>query len=293
VATNKYFNHYSYRREQDLVDDLVVEAIKIFGHDVRYIPFTVVAEDPLFGEDPLRKFDGAEEIELYVKSVDGFEGEGQFLSKLGYEIQDSITFTVARRRWDQIRNTNTLLDEVGYLYQTESANTRNQSAISVSTAYANTFSITLETGTAGANTYSISSTRPLEGDLIYFPMVDRVFEIKSVSHEAIFYQTGRLQTYDLYCELFNYSAERFGTGNTTIDAIETRYSLDVLNFQFTLEDGTGSLLDESSGSYIIEHRLEDTNPTANNEYFNSGAVFKGNAIQDFSESNPFSERNPW
>ena len=73
MARNKYFNHFSYGREQDLVEDLVLETIKIYGHDVRYIPRTIVARDDVFGEDVLSTFDAAAEVEMYVKNVEGFE----------------------------------------------------------------------------------------------------------------------------------------------------------------------------------------------------------------------------
>jgi hypothetical protein len=76
---NQYFNNFNYGREQDLVEDLCLEAIKIYGYNVRYIPSTFVREDPLFGEDTLRKFDDAVELEMYIKNVEGFEGEGDFL----------------------------------------------------------------------------------------------------------------------------------------------------------------------------------------------------------------------
>jgi hypothetical protein len=229
VPTNVYFNNFGYAREQDLVEDLSIEAIKIYGHNVKYIPKAAARRDPLFGEDTLATYDDAVDIEMYIKNVEGFEGEGDFLSRFNLEIRDSVTFTVARKRFDQARSER-LTTEVGYSYLQEEANTNTPSRQFLSTS-ANTeiYGITLETGTDEG--YAITNNRPTEGDLIWFPMVDKLFEIKFVEHEAVFYQMGRLQTYDLRCELFTYSNERIDTGISDIDAIEDNLSTDILTFE--------------------------------------------------------------
>ena len=293
MPTNVYFNNFAYAREQDLVEDLTIEAIKIYGHNVKYIPKTAVRRDALFGEDTLATYDDAAELEMYIKNVEGFEGEGDFLSKFNLEIRDSVTFTVARKRFDQARSER-LTTEVGYSYLQESANTAAPSrqflSTSANTAYLS--GINLETGTDEG--YAITNNRPAEGDLIWFPMVDKLFEIKFVEHEAVFYQMGRLQTYDLRCELFTYSNERIDTGISEIDAIEDTLTTDILNFEFALDDdgtyGAGVLQNEDGGSIMQEYRIEGAQPTANNEYFQSSdPVFSSSSIIDFSERNPFSE----
>lgn len=292
MPTNVYFNNFSYAREQDLVEDLSIEAIKIYGHNVKYIPKNAARRDPLFGEDTLSDYTDAVDIEMYIKNVEGFEGEGDFLSKFNLEIRDSVTLTVARKRFDQARSER-LSTEVGYSYLQESANTAAPSRQYLSTS-ANTalFGINLETATSDG--YAITSNRPTEGDLIWFPMVDKLFEIKFVEHEAVFYQTGRLQTYDLRCELFTYSNERIDTGISEIDAIEDNLSTDILGFEISLDDdggyGAGTLQLEDGGSLMQEYRIEDNQPTANNEYFSSNdPVFSSSSVIDFSERNPFSE----
>jgi len=233
VPTNVYFNNFSYGREQDLVEDLTIESIKIYGHNVRYVPKNAVRRDPLFGEDTLATYTNAVEMEMYIKNVEGFEGEGDFLSKFNLEIRDQVTFTVARKRFDQARSER-LTTEVGYSYLQEEADTNAPSRQFLSTsANTNLFGINLEEGTAEG--YSITNNRPTEGDLIYFPMVDKTFEIKYVEHEQVFYQTGRLQTYDIRCELWSYSNERIDTGISDIDKIEDNYSTDILVYELTLE----------------------------------------------------------
>lgn len=281
MATNKYFNNFSYAREQDLVEDLTIESIKIYGHDVKYIPKTIVARDNLFGEDPLMKFTTAADVEMYIKNVEGFEGEGDLLSRFGLQIRDEMTFTLARKRFDQIR-TEKLMTEVGYNILTEEANTNTPSRQFL-TANNETESIVLETGTA--NGYSINSNRPMEGDLIYFPMVDKIFEIKFVEHEQIFYQTGRLQTYDLRCELFSYSSEKLDTGYSEIDIVEDQYSLDQTFYQTLLEDGEVLLAEDGDG-IVQEFQISTIDAQADND-----TVYKSNILED--DIIDFSEKDPW
>jgi len=288
VPTNKYFNNFNYGREQDLLEDLIVESIKVYGHEMKYLPRTLVEEDELFGEAKLSKFEDSVPVEMYIKNVEGFEGEGDFLSKFGVEIRDQMTFTMSRRRFDQIRGGESLQTEVGYQIQAESANTDSPSRQFL-TDNANVDGIMLESGTPGSNNYTITSNRPNEGDLIYFPLTDKLFEIKFVEHEEVFYQMGRLQTYDLRCELFQYSSERIDTGDSAIDVIEDELSADVLFNELTLEDDSGALSFEDGDSIITEYRLEDTDDQANNEFFTTEST----GIIDFSEANPFSEIDRW
>ena len=282
MATNKYFNNFAYAREQDLVEDLTIESIKIYGHNVKYLPKTISGIDHLFGEDKLLKYETAADVEMYVKNVEGFEGEGEFMSKFGVQLNDQLTLTVARKRFDQIR-TEKLTTEVGYNYLQESANTDAPSRQFL-TGNNHTESIILETGTTGVNSYSITANRPQEGDLVFFPLVNKIFEIKFVEHEDIFYQTGRLQSYDLRCELFKYSSEQIRTGNTEIDSTETAGTLDTLLYELLLENGD-KLLEEDGDSLVQEYQLFTQDAGANNSFFQS----EGESIIDFSERNPFSE----
>lgn len=279
MATNKYFNNFNYAREQDLVEDLTIEAIKIYGHNIKYLPRTRVNTDHLFGEDTLSSFNEGIDIEMYIKNTEGFEGEGDLLSRFGLEIRDSVTFTVARKRFDQSITSPKLLTEVGYNLIFEDGSTTTPSRQYL-TGSQDTDSIMQE-----GDDYENTINRPQEGDLIYFPMVGKLFEIKFVEHEQIFYQTGRLQTYDVRCELFDYSSETISTGNTEIDAIETTYSLDVLSNEIIIEGTTDILQLEDGGSLLQEYSVETTDKSANNEFFQ----VQSESILDFSESNPFSE----
>lgn len=100
MAKNPFFKHRS--SEQNLVNSLTVESIKIHGYDMVYIPRTLVQEDDIFGEDVLSKFEEGNTIEMYIESVDGFEGEGDFLSKFGLEIRDTLSMVVSKTRFETV-----------------------------------------------------------------------------------------------------------------------------------------------------------------------------------------------
>ena len=207
MPTNFYFNNNAHSGQQNLIEDLIIESIKIYGYDNFYIPRTLVKEDDLFGEDVLSKFDSAYPIEMYVKNVEGFDGEGEFLSKFNIEVRDQITFSIAQRRYlEEIPTGAVKLDEQGERIE-----------------------------------------RPVEGDLIFFPLTGQLYEIKYVDKQPIFYQMGQLQMYDLRCELFEYSHEVVTTGVKAIDDLAARHTVNVLNFQVLLE----SSKERAVGSTII------------------------------------------
>ena len=99
MPVNPYFNKRSVSSEQNLVQDLVDEAIQIHGIDMVYIPRTLVNEDELFGEDRLPKFENGKSIEMYIENFEGFEGEGEVMTQFGLEIKDNLDLTVSRRRF--------------------------------------------------------------------------------------------------------------------------------------------------------------------------------------------------
>lgn len=101
MATNAFFRNNDNVYEQNLIDDLVIESIQIYGIDVKFITRKHSNIDPLLNEDDLPVFDNYYDFEVYIKNVDGFEGEGDFLSKFGLQIRDSITFTVAIRTFER------------------------------------------------------------------------------------------------------------------------------------------------------------------------------------------------
>jgi hypothetical protein len=143
------------------------------------------------------------------------------------------------------------------------------------------------------NTTKVDDTpginRPAEGDLIFFPLNQKIFEVKFVEHETVFYQMGELQTYDLTVELFEYSHERIDTTMERINSIETQYSGDMQFTQILAEDGT-VLLHEDGSAFVNEsYRIEDTDAGANNEFFETQTRDPSLNFIDWSESNPFGD----
>lgn len=183
MTRNVYFSHGT-KNEQYLLEDIILESISIYGTDFYYVPRSLVAKDEILGEDRLSHFKTAYPIEMYLETVDGFEGQGAFIQKFGLMMEQSATLTVARRRWEQL---------VGRYGQTQLPN------------------------------------RPCEGDLLYFPLTNGLFEIKFVQHQDPFYQLGKLYVYKLQVELFQYASERIDTGLKEIDVFESLKSFDVTN----------------------------------------------------------------
>jgi len=101
MARNIYFGQGS-KNEQFLLEDLIIESISIWGQDFYYIPRTLIAKDEILGEDRLSEFKTAYPIEMYLETVDGFEGQGAFIQKFGLMMEQSATLTLARRRWEQL-----------------------------------------------------------------------------------------------------------------------------------------------------------------------------------------------
>ena len=101
MATNFYFNNFSSSGEQGLIENLIIESIKIHGIDNYYIPRKIINKDSTFREQEFSEYGSAIGIEMYVRNVDGFEGDGEFLSSFGVQVRDQITFSVATRIFEQ------------------------------------------------------------------------------------------------------------------------------------------------------------------------------------------------
>lgn len=246
MPTNFYFqsgNTSGTTAEQRLIEDLIIESLKIYGHDVYYLPRTLIDEDTIFDEDTLSQFTQAYPLEMYLENVNGYEGEGDLFTRFGIEIRDQATFVLAKRRWEQ------MVDTSGGVFQLD--------------------------------------TRPAEGDLLYFEKTNSLFEIKIVEFQDPFYQVGKLYTYRLVCELFEYSSEVIDTGITQLDNIYEQENLDMLVHQFELETGDLFLLEDSS-SLILETYAEDTS-TGRTDNADLTDFNELEDILDFSEVNPFGE----
>lgn len=135
--------------------------------------------------------------------------------------------------------------------------------------------------------YENRVNRPLEGDLIYFPINDGLYEVKFVDHDLPFYELSNRYVYELKCEKFEYSSERLDTGIEAIDSIEDRFTLDDVGvYELLLENG--DILQTEAAEDIILERIdiEDQDPGAQNTQFQTAS----DGIINFTDRNPFSER---
>tara|TARA_B100000085_G_scaffold268191_1_gene278451 strand:- start:3128 stop:4000 length:873 start_codon:yes stop_codon:yes gene_type:complete len=94
-----YFSHGTHS-EKTLYEDLIIEQLKIYGHEVHYLPRTTVTEDKILGEEPDAKYTEAYSIEMYIEDVNGFAGQGDLIGKFGLEVRDELTFVVSRRTFE-------------------------------------------------------------------------------------------------------------------------------------------------------------------------------------------------
>ena len=136
MATNFYFQSGipgGRSSEHILMEDIIIECLKIYGFDTYYLPRQAVNEDVILGEDTLNNYEHAYALEMYMQNVSGFEGDGDLMTKFGVEIRDTATFVVARRRWDEV---------------------------------------------VASSGNAVLTTRPAEGDIVYFPLTKAFFEIK-------------------------------------------------------------------------------------------------------------------
>ena len=100
MPTNVFFNH-AVQTEQQLYEDLVVESLRIYGHETFYLPRQIIEEDTILNEDVQSKFGDAYSVEMYIENAEGFEGEGDLMSKFGVQVRDQATFVISLRSWER------------------------------------------------------------------------------------------------------------------------------------------------------------------------------------------------
>lgn len=239
MPTNFFINNFQSAQEQNLLENLIIESIRFYGEDMMYIPRKLNNYDEVYGADDQSSYENAYQLELYIKSIDGFSGDGNFMSKFGLEIRDQVVFSVARRTFNE---------EVG------------------------TFT---------------SQPRPNEGDLIYFPLNQKCFQIKYVNKHEMFYQLGALQTWELTCELFEYSGEIMNTGIPEIDSLQKKFSINQYDWGVLTQEGD-YLTDEEGNLIVLEgSSVSDLIPNAENDQIQK----ESDMFVDFTAYDPFSERS--
>ena len=295
MAVNSAFhtsNLHSLATERSLYQNLIKEAIQIYGHDVYYVNRDTIALDNVLGEDSLSKFTKQTPIEMYVEDAEGFGGDKEIITQFGLENRNEITFVVSKERFQEmdsqfVLESGTDTTGGGILLETASIDQAGNSSTLTSVQGDNNFYVLQDTASTDAD-------RPQEGDLVYHPVIARMFEINFVDHDEPFYQLDNNPVYKIRCKQFEYSSESIDTGITTIDAIEGELSVDARQFQITLENEVGSILLENAAdtgidAYIITEDYivgdQSTDTTNQNELFDE----LDDTVLDFSETNPFGD----
>ena len=261
MAVNSIFhtnNKNSILTERNLYKDLIKEAIQIYGHDVYYVDRTLVARDNVLGEDALSKFTNAQPIEMYVEDSEGFGGDKEIITQFGLENRNEITFVVSKEKFQQLDSQISLedgTDTTGGSILLEAGSIQVSNLTTLSKYFITDESdnnILNEDGSGGKilseesgnEFYLIQDTavtdadRPQEGDIIYHPIFEKMFEINFVDHDEPFFQLDNNPVYKLRCKSFEYSSEALDTGISTIDEIEDDLSTSTNEFQFTLEQSS-------------------------------------------------------
>ena len=210
--TSPFFsNTTGYTGEINLVDDLVREQIKLFGVDLLYMPRKMLNLDRLLHESSKSAFELALSMPMYIKTFDGYDQGMELLTKFGVRNADELTLTCSRSEFQTYYS-----------------------------PFLKSYYENINDGAPVNELLGQTDTRPKEGDLIYFPFDDGIFEIKYVQFDSPFFMFGKGYIFEMRCEKFEYSGETFSTGYDTVDDIvgaeDTYYTLEfILN-----ENGSGT-----------------------------------------------------
>ena len=188
MTLNPFFLQGS-ENEQFLIQDLINEQLQTYGVEVYYLPRKVFKTDNIIREVQSSKFDDSFLIEAYLNNYEGYNPGADLMTKFGLRLTNEVSLTLSRERFEEF---------IAPILEGLSSGIRD--------------------GYITDYTFEDLVTRPKEGDLIYFPLGERLFEIKRVESEKPFYQLGRNYVYELSCELYEYENELIDTTINEIDS---------------------------------------------------------------------------
>lgn len=280
MTTNSYFaSNYTGTPDQTLHEDLIIESIQIYGIDVEYLPRSYVNLDELFGEDQSSKFEDAYTVEMYVKSVDGFGGDGNFLSRFGLEIRDEVQLTVSKRRFEETVDSGdfdrpyegdiiqlpTTVDQKGRLYEITFV---NYEEIFYQLGTLHTYEITAKVFELGGETFDT-------GD-------ESIDDIMGNQVETQFLLTNGSGT-------FTVDEAVSSSGGSTAIVASWNASRKIVGLRTIIgEIASGETLTGANGaSYEVVSKIGIN--IDNDSEDNTGSKDESEDIIDFSETNPFSK----
>ena len=218
MPVSPFFQHGS-PDEQRLVQSLVDELLSMHGIDVYYIPRKQIVTDDILGEVQSSKFNDNYLMEAYLNNYEGYAKGSDVMTKFGINLQNEITLTISRERYEDF----------------------------IAPFQFNSTNLT------GPRDGDIDfGTRPKEGDLIWFPLGERLFEIKHVEHEQPFFQLGKNYTYELQCELYQLQDDII---DTNVAGIDERMSEEGYITTVTLA-GIGSTAKASVDTFALSGALQ-------------------------------------
>ena len=187
MSLNPFFLQGS-PNEQFLVQDLINEQLKIYGVEIYYLPRKIFKTDDIIREIQSSKFDDVFMLEAYINNYDGYAPDSDIMTKFGLRLKNEISLTISKERYEEF---------IAPFLEGISSGIRE--------------------GRITEYDFADLITRPKEGDLIYFPLGERLFEIKRVEVEKPFYQLGSNYIYELSCELYEYENELVDTSIEEVD----------------------------------------------------------------------------
>ena len=286
MATNQYFNHHGTNTpEQRLIENLMIESIKTYGIDVYYLPRSLNDEDVLMGDDNTASYNSAHQIEMYIKSIDGFEGEGDFISKMGLQIKDQITFTVARRRWTELN--------VQGSYRADAPATGDLIYFPLTEALFQVMYVEDETifyQTGGLQTYDILCEMFFYSDQSLNTGIEEIDRVERVQSYSIDF-TMNTGSGNFTIDEQVYQGTSFGDATVKGEVASWNSTTKILNLINMTGNfsGVSNIIGNDSGaswsitSFDAQTSAADTQAAADNAEIEAAA----DAIIDFTEGNPF------
>lgn len=308
MARNVYFSQ-TVRSEQNLYEDLIVESLKIYGQDVVYIPRSMVSRDMILNEAIESRFDHAYMIEMYLENVDGFEGDGSLFTKFGLEIRDQATFVVAKRTWEKLigRWNNTMIsgrpNEGDLIYLPLSKSFMEIKFVDHQSPFYQLSKFPIYKLRCELFEYSNEEVNTGIEDIDNLQLknaTEYVFDIGNSNGTEFEVGESVYQTLadglQIYGKVLRY--EQPSSGEPLKIYLGGIHTSDGKFHQFTVTTGVGNrLVGEISGAYWDIQKIYAIDTIEENRTFvnsnqqaqNRGFELEGNAIIDFSETNPFGE----
>ena len=228
MTLNSYFLQGS-KNEQFLVQDLINEQLTIYGIEIYYLPRKVFKTDNIIREVQSSKFDDSFIIEAYLNNYEGYNPNSDLMTKFGLRLTNEVSLTISKERFEEFI-----------------------------APFLEGMSSGIKEGSITEYTFEDLITRPKEGDLIYFPLGERLFEIKRVESEKPFYQLNKNYTYELSCELYEYENELIDTTIEEVDnTVEDEGYITTVNLVGSATTATGTATIGGSGMIGFIDLIDD------------------------------------